>query len=271
MVTLEYGWGNRLGNALLIYTAAHVFAKKHNLYFNVDSNITYFTLDKNYAIKEKINPGFNERSTLRSKSLQTTRKFDSLRVPVHDLNFVELLNRPYIPDAHYHFQHYFQLKDFVLPYRQEIKDVFDLVYQPQPEKEIFVIVRLGDVAKRRQRLPLQFYIEAIERLYQQGCYGGYITSDSPDHPDVLYLIEKYKLKLYTSDVPANTIDFGKNFNNLVLSEGTYCWWVGALSEAKNVYCNNRRHLFTWHGDIFVYPEWNFLCYDNPELPVERTE
>lgn len=271
MVTLEYGWGNRLGNTLLMYTAAYVFAKKHNLYFNVDSNITYFSLDKDFREQQKINSGFNERSTLKSKPLITTRNFEEPRTAVHDLNFVELLNSPFVPDAEYHFQHYFQLKDFVLPYRQEIKDSFDLIYQPRSEKEIFVIVRLGDVAKRRQRLPLQYYIDAIERLYQQGCYGGYITSDSPEHPDIIYLKEKYNLKLYTSDIPANTLDFGKDFNNLVLSEGTYCWWVGALSNAKNVYYNNRRHLFTWHGDIFVYPEWKSLCYDNPELPIERTE
>jgi hypothetical protein len=114
---------------------------------------------------------------------------------------------------------------------------------------------------------LQYYVDAIERLYQSGCHGGYITSDSPQHPDVQFLLEKYKLKLYTSDVPVETLNFGKNFNNLVLSEGTYCWWVGVLSNATNVYYNDRRNTFAWHGDIFVYPEWKSLSYDNPELPV----
>jgi hypothetical protein len=114
---------------------------------------------------------------------------------------------------------------------------------------------------------LQYYVDAIERLYQSGCHGGYITSDSLQHPDVQFLLEKYKLKLYTSDVPVETLNFGKNFNNLVLSEGTYCWWVGVLSNATNVYYNDRRNTFAWHGDIFVYPEWKPLSYDNPELPV----
>lgn len=270
MVTVEYGWGNRLGNTLLMYTAGYVFAKKHNLRFNVDPCITYFTLDSNYQPTALISTGFNDNnSPLKSKPLTTTRSCKEPYIPVHDLNFLPLLNSPSVQDAEYHFQHYFQLKDFVLPYRQEIKDSFELNYQPRPEKEIFVIVRLGDVAKRRQRLPLQFYIDAIERLYQEGCYGGYITSDSPQHPDVLYLMEKYNLKFYSTTLPVEAIAFGKDFNNLVLSEGTYCWWVGALSNAKNVYCNNRRNVFAWHGDIFVYPDWKYLSYDCPELPIDR--
>jgi len=267
MVTIEYGWGNRLGNSLLMYTAAYVFAKKHNLYFNVDPLLPHFPLSPDKP--QPVTTGFNEpRSTIKSKPLQTTRKFELPYIPVHDLNFVELLNATYVPDAQYHFQHYFQLKDFVLPYKNQIKEMFDLTYTARPDNEIFVIFRLGDVAKRRQRLPLQFYVDAIERLYQNGCTGGYITSDSPQHPEVQYLIEKYKLKLYTSDIPTETLNFGKDFNNLVLSEGTYCWWVGVLSNATNVYYNDRRSTFNWHGDIFVYPEWKSLSYDNPDLPVD---
>lgn len=267
MVTIEYGWGNRLGNSLLMYVAAYVFAKKHNLNFNINPLLPYFPLSPD--LPHPVTTGFNEpTSSVRSKPIYTTRRFEVPYIPVHDLNFLELLNAQSVPDAQYHFQHYFQLKDFVLPYKSQIRDVFDINYHPRPEKEIFVIVRLGDVAKRRQRLPLEFYKDAIERLYQQGCYGGYITSDSPNHPDVQHLIEKYNLTLYTSTVPVETINFGKDFNNIILSEGTYCWWVGVLSNAKNVYYNDRRQLFNWHGDIFVYPEWKSLCYDNPELPVD---
>lgn len=267
MVTLDYGWGNRLGNTMLMYAAAYIFAQKHNLFFNVPSSMPHFPLSP-----EKPNlttTGFNEAGfPLHTKPLLTTRKFETPCYPVHDLNFIELLNSTYIPDAHWHFQHYFQLKDFVLPYKQQIREIFNLEFTTRPANEIFVIFRLGDVSKRRQRLPVQYYIDAIEKLYQQGCYGGYITSDSPEHAEVKYLAEKYNLKLYTSNVPIETINFGKDFNNLVLSEGTYCWWVGVLSNATYVYFNDRKASFTWHGDIFVYPEWKSLCYDNPELPID---
>ena len=267
MVTIEYGWGNRLGNTMLMYAAAYIFAKKHNLYLNVDRLMPHFPLSPDKP--ELYSTGFNETaSPLKSKVLLTSRYYEEPVIPVHDDTFLNMLSANSLKPAHYHFQHYFQLKDFVLPYKQEIKNIFEINYIERPEEQMFVIVRLGDVAKRRQRLPLSYYIEAIENLQQSGCKGGYITSDSPSHPDVQYLAKHYNLNIYTSDIPIETLNFGKDFKNLVLSEGTYCWWVGLLSNASKVYYNNRRNAFTWHGDIFVYPDWIPLNHDNPELPVD---
>jgi hypothetical protein len=36
----------------------------------------------------------------------------------------------------------------------------------------------------------------------------------------------------TEESPINTINFAKNFNNLVLSQGTFSWWIAFLSKAK---------------------------------------
>lgn len=267
MVSLSYGWGNRLGNTMLMYTAAYIFAKKHSFHFNVSPLMPHFPLSPEKP--QLVTTGFNEAgSPLQTKPISFSRKFTEPVIPVHDNNFIHLLKLEQVPDAQYHFQDYFQLKEFVLQYKQQIKDIFDIKFTAQPKKEIFVVFRLGDVAKRRMRLPLEYYKESIERLYSKGCEGGYIVSDSPNHTDVLYLLEKYKLKLFQSEIPAEIINFGKNFNNLVLSEGTFCWWIGVLSNAENIYYNDRRKIFTWHGDIFVYPEWKSLCYDSPGLPVD---
>ncbi len=71
-------------------------------------------------------------------------------------------------------------------------------------------------------------------------------------------MNKFNLEIYNAS-PLNTIDFAKNFKNLVLSEGTFSWWIGFLSNANNIYFNERERF--WHGDIFVFPEWKALKYD----------
>ena len=104
-------------------------------------------------------------------------------------------------------------------------------------------------------LPFEYYEDALTKINPT---SGYITSDTPDHPNVLRLIEKFNLKNY-NESPLETIDFAKNFNNLVLSEGSFSWWMGFLSSAENVYYNERPRF--WHGDMFVIPEWKPLKYD----------
>ena len=264
MVTVYYGDGNRTGNQMLMYVTAQLFAKKFGYVFEPEP-LYGFTLAPDRP--QIVTSGFNEPGKpLHTKPNTGTKRFTEPVVSVHDYNLMELLSQDTIPDARYHFLHYFQIKDYVLKYRNEIKNMFEITYNPQPKDQMMVVVRLGDVAHRRQRLPLAYYIEAIELLLKKGCTGGYITSDSMNHPDIIELINRYGLKPYYCDVPIEKINHVKDFDNIVLSEGTFCWWMGMLSNATNVICNDRRDRFTWHGDIFVFPEWVKLNHDCPELP-----
>jgi hypothetical protein len=133
--------------------------------------------------------------------------------------------------------------------------MFNLSYLPNTKDEVFVAYRIGDINGIRQMLPYEYYEDALTKI---NPISGYITSDTPDHPNVLRLIEKFNLKNYNGS-PLETIDFAKNFNNLVLSEGSFSWWIGFLSNAKNIYFNDRERF--WHGDMFVIPEWKPLKYD----------
>lgn len=230
MVSINYN--GRLGYNLFQYVAAFIFAKKFNLSLNtisIDGNSKFPQLNGSVHVDNKL--------------------------IVNDSNFLELLNSDTIEPRHYIFNGFFQIKDFVLNYKNEIKSLFDLSYDKINKDEVFVMYRIGDIEGLRQMLPIEFYQDALSKISPK---KGYISSDSPFHPNVIKLSNDFNLTLYQNS-PYETIQFAKNFNNLILSEGSFSWWIGLLSDAENIYYNQRERF--WHGDIFVFPEWKPLQYD----------
>jgi hypothetical protein len=265
MVTIDYGNYNRLGNLMFNRVAAYIFAKKHNYLIEAADTLPWF---KNKpSDPEPVNTGFGENwCSIKVRKDSGTKKFTDPVVHVHNGNYLELLESDKIPDARYHFSDYFQIKEFIVKYEKEIRDYFIYNINPRPKNEIFVAFRLGDAEFSRARLPRDYYNDALTRLYNQGCKGGYITSENIDHPDVKYLSAKFSLKPYCNLIPLEKISFAKDFNNLVLSEGSFSFWIGFLSNAEKVFINDRRDVYAWHGDIFVNPKWTRLFYDSPHLP-----
>jgi hypothetical protein len=234
MITIQYK--GRLGNRLLIYAAAYIFAKKFNFTICSDIVQNIFGLPAYKGVEY-------DRSALEV-------------ITVDDKNFMHLLQSDWLPPNHYHFNGYFQHRDFILNYHHEIKNLFNPQYTAMPDNSVFVAYRIGDIMNQRQMLPIDYYREALQHISAE---AGFITSDTPSHPNVLQLAQEFNLQLYGNG-PNRTINFGKNFNNIVLSEGTFSWWIGFLSKAKNIYYNERDRF--WHGDIFVFPDWKQLKYDN---------
>ncbi len=230
MVSIVYS--GRLGNNLFQYVAAYIFAKKFHLKISSDVvenkfNIPSLTgIENNYPI-----------------------------IDVKDSNFMSLLESDYLKPAHYRFIGYYQNSDFILKYTSEIKSLFKLNFKETPKNQVFASYRIGDIGGKRQMLPIEYYQDALKKL---NTNGGFITSDTPDHPNIIKLINEFNLTLYNNS-PLETIDFAKNFSNLVLSEGSFSWWIGFLSSAENIYYNERPRF--WHGDMFVLPEWKPLKYD----------
>lgn len=264
MVTIDYGNYLRLGNILFMRTAAWVFANKHNYKINMPNTLPHF---RNHPSDlDPVSTGFGEEwCSFKIKTNSGLKNFKEPQIIVDNKNFLNLLESESIPDAHYHFRDYMQIKNFIIKYKEQIRNFFNLEYTQVSPEEVFVAVRLGDAIHSRARLPRAYYDDALTRLYDEGCKGGYITSEEINHPDIVYLKNKFNLKTYVNYTPMEKINFAKNFNNLVLSEGSFSFWIGFLSNAKKVYINDRRHLWTWHEDIFVDPAWRKLCYDSPEL------
>lgn len=221
-------WQGRLGNVLLQSVGIRLLAIKFNLKVSEYNNQYKFE-----------NIGFKKYSGENS--------FDST-LDIYDNNLLELLNKSHI-DTNINFDGLFQLKDFVLKYRYDIKNSFDITYDEQSIDNIFVHVRLDDA--QHHNPGYEYYKKCLENTKFN---IGYISSDSKDNYIVNKLINEFNLVLYQNN-PIDTINFAKNFNKLILSEGTFSWWIGVLSKASEIYYPKYSEKPLWHGDIFVYDDW----------------
>ena len=126
------------------------------------------------------------------------------------------------------------------------------------EDEVFIHIRLGDVT--RVNPGIEYYRNCLNSIKFK---KGYISSDSIDNDMVKTLIDEYKLIKYMND-PIKTIDFAKTFKNIVLSKGTFSWWIGVLSKGDNIMYPKEEQEWPnpphWHGNIFVYDKWKGIKY-----------
>lgn len=132
--------------------------------------------------------------------------------------------------------------------RQRIRDHNPFRERYGTNRDAFIHVRLGDVAAHA---PTLAYFERA--LAAVPFEKGYIASDSPHHPLVRTLVEKYNLA-FVNGSPHQLIQFANTCKYLVLSHGTFSWMMGffAFDSEKVQYPVIKTK---WHGDIFVFPEW----------------
>jgi hypothetical protein len=235
MVTISYQ--GRLANNIIQYLAGHIFSEKHNLFlkskpFSSEGNFGEFFNFSNSS-GEKIGKGF---------------------FLIDDNNFLDFLERDNIPDYHYHFVGFFQTLDFLSKYEKKIKNIFKLNYDQTENSSVFVHYRIGDIIDDRRMLPLEYFIDCLNISKPT---NGYISSENLEHKNCITLMDKFNLKPFYGS-PMETINFAKNFKKIILSEGTFSWLIGFLSDESQIYCNERD--YKWHGKINM-ETWNKVSWD----------
>jgi len=85
----------------------------------------------------------------------------------------------------------------------------------------------------------------------------YIGSDTLNHKICLNLKAKfegvYNVVLF-NESPVKTMQFASTCKHIILSNGTFSWFIGVLAFNSTVYYP-KIHV-PWHGDIFVFEDWN---------------
>tara|TARA_S200000501_G_C20835986_1_gene749372 strand:- start:1063 stop:1959 length:897 start_codon:yes stop_codon:yes gene_type:complete len=240
---------NGLGNVILMNIGYSILGEELGL--KVSS----------YKLGKELDP-FGMRLWKDGRELEVNSKIRKYK----DCDLSNLLSKGGKQNESFVYEGYFQEGWFISENKERIRDMFNLpTVKIRDPNDMIVFVRLGDVAHIVP--PYSYYKEAIETILFRGSSecksysnissmkNSYIATDSPNHPIVKRLIRKYKLNLVKyNDV--DTILFAREFDNIILTAGTYNWLAAFLSNAKNIIYPEHAHY--WHGDIYGIFNWTKL-------------
>lgn len=226
---IEVNFLGRLGNNLFQQSAGLFFSKKHGFDFTIKNSYEHlFKIVKNEGKK------------------------CSFVQEVNDENFESLYTKEKIECKKYVLNGFFQNRIIVDELKKQKYQIFNLKYETK--EDVFIHYRIGDIENTDKMMPLKFYEKAIDTLNIDKQI--FLSTDTPNHKNILYLREKYNCKLLYLQ-PIETLVYAKNFEHIILSQGTFSWWIGFLSQAKNIIYGESKEI--WHGDIFM-EEWKKINY-----------
>lgn len=232
---IRLNWRGRLGNNMIQYTAAYVLAKKAGLYINKPSKRLCNIVPK-FKTSFNANKKTNEISldVFKIKPLNGNRFTDFIELT--DKNYFEHLENP-IPKKGYRLNGFFQHEKLLVDYREEILNLYKLPKEGlnfNPSKhDAFIACRLGDCLVTRCTHSSVDYIDNQLKARRDLYDKVYITSDSINHPPLVDVIKKYNLTIYQNE-PLDTILFASQLDNLILSSGSFSYWMAYLSSAENI-------------------------------------
>lgn len=233
----------RLGNTLIQFISSYLFCCKHklNLDFgelNVPHHCNCLSLFLNNEMLELVSKNENKQA--------------KTKLVIDDDNFFNYYHKNNIEEE-ISFIGYFYFFDLLEIHREKIKKLFKIEYDNNIDhRDLFIHYRLGDMNNSYFTLPLEYFTESIEKT---NFRYGYISSDSINDEKCQFLIKKYNL-IPVNLLPYETLMFGKNFNNLILSESTFSFLIGYFSRAKNV-IHNKNHSKWGNIPLFSFDSFNF--------------
>jgi len=229
---IKINYRGRLGNNMVQYAFAYILAKIARLKLDTpqvhykNHGIYKTSSSSNNFIKTDLGSTFN----INPLSGESFNDF----IKLTDNNYFEHLKNP-TPNKGYYLNGFFQHERLLVDYREEILNLYQLPKSDfTPSKnDAFVACRLGDCLFTHRTYCTIDYIDYQLQVNRNSYDKVYITSDTIDHPPLVDLIKKYDLTIYQNE-PLDTILFAKNFNNLILSAGSFSYWMAYLSEATNI-------------------------------------
>lgn len=192
------------------------------------------------------------------ENLDVTDEYFDDNVVVNSYNYMDVYDSDRIR-YNVILDDYFQTGEIVKRFGSELKSCFEL--NEDTIDGTIVHYRLGDLLRLYDGeaiAKLSYFEKSIESIGDTKKI--YITSDSPDHENVRYLIDRYDMTLVNMSC-GDTIRFASRFTHKVLSLGTFSWWIGLLGKFDSeVYCPEPSEYCNWLGNIYVLDGWKYMSY-----------
>lgn len=252
-----------LGNRLLQHSVALLIGKR--LHQDVDTlRMGDLRENSDEIIENTLLHNFlqNGKSYVKTKLWTREDEEDSQETVVNEQNFLDILSNPnkYINCTVTTVGGFFQSKEFVLNYKDEIRELFGSAENEPPIDGVFAHFRLKDRLEYTYEDCLhlkEYFYEAFSTIPNLDIMTKkYISSDSPEHPLIQGLISEFNLTLCQMSA-YQTLSFGARFSHKILSWGSFSWWIGFLNNQNHIiYPDQKRILNKWYGDIYVFDEWH---------------
>jgi hypothetical protein len=128
-------------------------------------------------------------------------------------------------DSNYRIRGFFQNYGYYIHNMARLKQwLYKAPFAGFDGDDLLISVRLGDFRRFNVCLPFCYYESAIRQF---NCKKFYIITDAPAH-SFIKQFAKYKPIMLSGD-PLVHFVYGLSFENVVMSNSTFCWWHTVLS------------------------------------------
>lgn len=243
-------WEHGFGNNLFQYAFSKVFAELHG--YDV-----YYSSVRNPEQSKMLNPiqyGFlreNVHIKYDCEIDSVQGMFSNILRPVDNISYGSyeqvFSSNKFHPNILMYFHTVMLDYRIYFPFLDKFKIWFP-IQQVTNYDDLVVHIRLGDFfwpnGSIGQVIPQQIYLNAIEKIKFNKMY---ICTDDPSNKNYLSAFDKFSPEIVSSEIRINPstdtnenstvreFNFLRSFNKLLVGNGTFGWWAGALSQAKEIY------------------------------------
>jgi len=234
--------GGRLGNQMFEYAFGRIIAEHFNYKFT--HNLQIPELSENFKLPDSLG-GKEIHDPVQNVNGIITYSSDLLDSILNDTRERKIICNGYFQNYNYYKNYKHKLKKWFYINNKE----FDF------SNCIAVHIRKGDFKNHSHfDVPDNYFLDIIK---SESFDKIFLASDEPSHNIVQKILTDYKDKaILVEDTPFNTLKQFACFKKLILSFGTFSWWMGFLSDASRIYLPNK--FFPNNIDLRVTDEERYI-------------
>lgn len=235
-MSVEVIYNGGIGNCLFQYVCARLFAIQNNL---------------------KLTTPFKYQDIFQMTPFEGGKQEGGPKITIEDKD--DPLSRPFAP-ANYSFLGYFQRSKWYTSRREEIENFMQLKPISAPAlggSNIVLHLRMGDFVACKIAIHPSWYLNILRKE----DFERLVIVTNEVNPEYISHFSIYNPVVVCS-TPAHDWYLVRQFDKIICSNSTFCWWAAFLSRASRIYTFKR-----WIGNSGMDISWlpNSIELDGPFL------